>query len=280
MHPLVNHMIQLQELILIRDEQKIASRKSKGHLEQLEDSIGRMTLQLPPSVREQFTRLERKDRIVMSPISDGLCVLCNMKLPISLIQAVRLGKAVHHCPNCARMLFYPAAPPKWVGTRPRRSAPRKVGISRFSSPALMVPRLESQSKEAVIQELADKMEKEGFVDSGAKLLELALRRETILSTGLEHGLAIPHARGVEGGGLTLACGISRKGIDWGGNGRGATRIVFFLAIPTAASAFYLTLLAGLTETFMQAETRKVLMSPKVPEDTWKALCKLTRATIK
>ncbi len=279
MHPLVNHLIQLQELALIRDEQKIAPRKG-GHLQQLNESISRMTQQLPPSVREQFIKLHKKDLVVMSPVNDGMCAICNMKLPISLVQAVRMAKAVHSCPNCARLLYYPQSAPKWVGIKPRRTAPRKAGISRFSSETLMIPRLEAKTKEQAIRELTDKMEREGFVDSSSKLLEMALRREVILSTGVDHGLAIPHARGVEGGGLTLACGLHRKGIDWESQSRGLTRIVFFMAIPTAASAFYLRLLAGLMESFMHAETRKALLAAKEPEVMWKTLCKVTRATIK
>ncbi len=279
MHPLVNHLIQLQELALIRDEQKIAQRKG-GHLEQLDDSIARMTQQLPPAIREQFVKLHKRDHIVISPVSDGLCALCNMKLPISLVQAVRMAKAVHSCPNCARLLYYPESAPRWVGIKPRRMAPRKAGVSRFSSHTLMIPRLDAANKEQAIRELAGKMELEGYVDSGEKLLEMALRREVILSTGVDHGLAIPHARGVEGGGLTLACGLHRKGLDWQSQSRGATKIVFFLAIPTAASAFYLKLLAGLMETFMHQDARKSLLAAKEPEEMWKVLCKVTRATIK
>jgi mannitol/fructose-specific phosphotransferase system IIA component (Ntr-type) len=278
MHPLVNHLIQLQELALIRDEQKISPQKDR--LDQLNEAIERMTQQLPPLVRQQFGKLHAKDHVVMSPVIDGHCALCNMKLPISLVQAVRMAKAVNSCPNCARLLYYPESAPRWVGVRPRRSAPRKVGVSRFSSHTLMIPRLDGNTKEEVIAELAGKMETEGFVDSGVKLVEMAMRREAILGTGVEHGLAIPHARGVEGGGLTLACGVHRKGLDWGAQGRALTRIVFFLAIPTAASGFYLKLLAGIMESFMPAEARKGLMAVKEPEDMWKALCKLTRATIK
>ena len=50
---------------------------------------------------------------------------------------------------------------------------------------------------------------------------------------------------MEGGGLTLAMGLSSKGIKFGGPARSLTRIVFLIVIPSAASAFYLKLLAGL-----------------------------------
>lgn len=278
MHPVVNHVIQLQELALIRDEQRVA--RGKKHLEQLDASIKAMTSELPKEVRVMFENLHRKDHIVIVPISDGICVVCGMKLPISLVQAVRMARAIHSCPNCARMLYYPESASRRVGEMPRRSEPRKPGISRFSSHTLMVPKLESVDKESVIRELAYRMESEGFVDKGDKLVEAALWREAILSTAVDHGLAFPHVRGVEGGGLTLALGISRKGIKFDGPGKTLTRIIFFIAIPTAASAFYLKLLSGLTETFMNADARKLIMAEKQPERLWKALVKVTRTTIK
>jgi mannitol/fructose-specific phosphotransferase system IIA component (Ntr-type) len=278
MHPLANHLVQLQELTLIKDEQQLAQRKE--HLDQLDLAIKEMTEKLPPGVRDQFIKLHKKDHIVIGPISEGMCSLCRMTLPISLVQAVRMGREIHSCPTCAHMLCYPDSVARWVGVRPRRMAPRKVGISRFSSETLMAPKLEAENRETAIHELAYKMESEGFVDKADKLVESALSREAIVPTGFDHGLAFPHARGVEGGGLTLAMGISRKGIDFGGTDKSLAHIIFFMAIPTAASAFYLKLLAGLTETFMEAEARKAIMAEKEPDKLWKTLIKVTRSTVK
>ena len=278
MHPVVNHLIQLQELMLIRDEEKVTMGLSR--LEQMDSSIREMTDKLPPETRSFFEKLHKKDHVVIVPVSDGICAACGMKLPISLVQAVRLGREIHGCPNCAKMLFFPESAPRWVGKAPRRSEPRKVGISRFSSHTLMIPRLESDDMEGVIRELAYKMEYEGFVDKADRLVESALRREAILSTAVDHGIAFPHVRNVEGGGLTLALGITAKAIKWSASAEPVTRMVFFMAIPTAASAFYLKLLAGLTETFMKPDARKILMAEKEPEKFWKTLCKVTRATIK
>ncbi len=92
-------------------------------------------------------------------------------------------------------------------------------------------------------------------------------------------MAFPHVRGVEGGALTLALGLSKKGIKFGGPGRKLTRIVFFMVIPTAASAFYLKLLSGLTQTFRQTEARNKLFEANTPEKLWKTLLKLTKNTV-
>jgi len=278
MRPTINHLIQLQELVLIRDEQK--SSGGGAHLERLNASITEMTKELPAAVRSQFEKLHQRNSLVIVPISDSTCSVCGMRLPISQVQAVRHAKQIFACPNCARMLFYPETTAKRVGAKYRRTGPRKVGISRFSSHSLMVPRLESTDAEGVIGELAFKMAEAGFVDNAEHLVEEALRREAILSTAVDHGLAFPHVRGVEGGGLTLALGMSPKGLKFDGPAKTLTRIVFFLVIPTAASAFHLKLLAGLTETCRKPEARKALLAESDPEKLWKALCKVTRSTIK
>jgi mannitol/fructose-specific phosphotransferase system IIA component (Ntr-type) len=278
MNPVVNHLIQLQELMLIRDEQKVAS--GGPHLEQLDASIQGLVSQLPTDVRIMFDKLQKRDRIVIGPVTEGVCAVCGMRLPISLVQSVRLEKEIQSCPNCAHMLYVPVSVVRRLGKAARRMEPRKVGITRFSSELLMIPQLESEDVEGVIRELAATMERSGFVDDAEKLAEGALRREAILSTAVDHGLAFPHVRGVEGGGLTLAMGVSRKGVKFVADDGAASKIIFLIVIPTAASAFYLKLLAGLTATFMKADARKAVMAEKEPDKLWKALVKTTRATIK
>ena len=123
------------------------------------------------------------------------------------------------------------------------------------------------------------MEEEKFVDDGTKLFNEALKREAIQSTAVEHGMAFPHVRGVEGGGLTLGLGISRKGIRFDDDTRALSHIIFFIVIPTAASVFYLRLLAGLNQSFSKKEARDKLMAAKNQDELWSVLVKATRSTI-
>ena len=277
MHPIVNHLIQLQELSLIRDEQK--AHKRIDRLEQLDTSIHTLTGQLSPEVRQTVSMLQRRNALMIVPVSNGVCAGCGMKLPISLVQSVRSAELLQNCPTCLRILYMPEAPVRHVAKAPRRFAPQKAGISRFSSASLMIPRLAASDREGTIQELASKVQAEGFVDNAEKMIEQALAREAIVSTAIDHGIAFPHVRGVEGGGLTLALGLSSKGIRFGDDAKALTRIVFFVVIPTAASAFYLKLIAGLAEVFVDAEARKKLLAEDDPEKVWKALVKATRTAI-
>ena len=277
MQSLINHLNQLQELVLIRDEHRTTGDGS--HMDRLNDSIDQLTDKLPPEVKSLYQRLYKKDHIVMAPMYNGCCAICGMRMPISQVQAVRLCKQIQNCPSCARILYEESDAPRWVGETPSRTEPRKSGISRFSAESLMVTDLQAKTGAEAIAELAKVMEEKNFVSGVDKLVETALEREAVLSTAMENGLAFPHVRGVEGGGLTLALGVSKKGVKFDDAGN-MVNIVFFLTIPTAVSAFYLRLMSGLTETFLKEQNREAILAAETSEQLWKALTKATRYSIK
>ena len=277
MQSLINHLNQLQELVLIRDEHRTTG--DGRHMESLNTSIDQLTDKLPPDIKSLYQRLYKKDHIVMAPMYNGCCAICGMRMPISQVQAVRLCKQIQNCPSCARILFEESDAPRWVGETPSRTEPRKSGIARFSAESLMAPDLKGTTGAEVIAELATLMEQKNFVSGADKLVESALEREAVLSTAMENGLAFPHVRGVEGGGLTLSLGVSKKGVKFDDAGN-VCNIIFFITIPTAVSAFYLRLMSGLTETFLKEQNREMILAAETPEQLWKALTKATRWSIK
>jgi mannitol/fructose-specific phosphotransferase system IIA component (Ntr-type) len=277
MQSLINHLNQLQELVLIRDEHRTTGDGT--HMERLNESIDQLTDKLPPEVKSHYQRLYKKDHIVLAPMYNGCCAICGMRMPISQVQAVRLCRQIQNCPSCARILFEESDAPRWVGEVPSRTVPRKAGISRFSAESLMLPDLKAKNGPEAITELATMMQEKGFVSGAEKLVENALEREAVLSTAMENGIAFPHVRGVEGGGLTLSLGVSKKGIKFDDEGN-IVNIVFFITIPTAVSAFYLRLMSGLTETFLKEQNREAILLAETPEQLWKSLMKATRYSIK
>ncbi|MDY5955375.1 MAG: PTS sugar transporter subunit IIA [Kiritimatiellia bacterium] len=278
MQSLLNHLRQLQDLVLIRDEHRAAGDGS--HMERLNDSIDALTDKLPPDVRSLYMRLYKKDHVVIAPVYNGSCTICGMRLPISQLQAVRLNKELQSCPSCARILCEEPDAPHSISEVPEtRPSPRKPGISRFSAECLMLPQMDVSSRDEAIARLSNLMERTGFVKGADKLTTLALEREAVLSTAIEYGIAFPHVRGVEGGGLTLALGVTREPIVWG-DAEEKVRIILFITIPTAVSAFYLRLMSGLTESLLKNANREALLNAETPEQLWKALVKATRYTIR
>lgn len=272
----IHQLIQLQELLVAKDQQQAGAG---GHLEKLDASIDAMLQDLPETLSARFRRLLKKNLLVIVPVANNGCTACGMGLPISLVQQVRIADQLHACPSCARLLYYPEVTLRAQAKRVPRGAPPKVGIARFSGPELMIPRLEATTRDGVIAELCNRLQDEGYVEDASFIVEEALRREAMASTSLDHGLAFPHVRGVEGGGLMMVFGISKKGVKFD-DSRSLSRIIPFVLIPTAASSFYLKLLAGMTQTFQDKEAREKILEEEDPAKLWKLLVKLTRSTVK
>ncbi|MDO5319346.1 MAG: PTS sugar transporter subunit IIA [bacterium] len=273
----LNLLNQLQELVLTRDEHHQTGDGS--HMDALDASIDALVDKLEPQPKALYQRLYKKDHVVMAPMVNGCCAVCGMKLPISQVQQVRIAKTLQTCSSCGRMIYEgDEDAPRSVAEKPTRGEPRKTGISRFSAETLMVE-LKAEKPEDAVRELADAMAENKFVSNPAALVAAAMERESVLSTAMGEGLAFPHVRGVEGGGLTLALGVSKKGITWDASGE-IVHLVFFSVIPVAVSAFYLRLMAGLTEAFSKQDNREMLLSAESPADLWKAFMKATRYTIR
>ena len=271
----LNTLRQLQELVLTRDEHHQTGDGS--HLDSLNDSIEALQQKLDPLVAGLYERLYKKSHIVISAMSNNCCAVCGMQVPIAQSQQVRMAEHLVTCSNCGRILFAAdedAA--RNVSEAPDRDNP-KTGISRFSAEELMVADLGAVTREEAIAKLAEVMERGKFIANADSLATAALERESILSTAMEGGMAFPHVRGVEGGGLTLAMGVSKSGIDWNGE---KVHVVFLSAIPVAVSAFYLRLMAGLAQAFAKEASIKAVVASKDSAALWKTLQKLTRTSVR
>ncbi len=275
---LINQLIQLQELIVARMQKKAAMPKAP--LGALDENIALLGADLPAAIKSHLNRLLQKTPEAVVPIINENCSGCGIQLTHSQINDVHRADDLHRCLNCTRYLYYPSE----IVARERVSraygekAPK--GIARFSAPSLMVAPLVGTTPEEVLGELCQRMQREAFVEDGKHLLELALQREAIISTAVDSGMAFPHVRGVDGGGLAMALGIHKKGIHFGGPGRTLTRIFFFMVIPTATSAFYLKLISGLSQTFRERDAREALLSASNEEELWKVLVRQTRKSIR
>ena len=270
----INIMRQLQELVLTRDEHHQTGDGS--HLDALNDSIDKMQEKLDAASAGLYSRLYKKSHIVLAAMSNGCCSVCGMQIPIAQAQQIRLAQHLVTCSSCGRILFADEADAaRNVAEKSDRDDP-KTGISRFSAEELMVVDLDVASSQDAIAALAEAMESNHFIENAASLVTAAMDREAVLSTAME-GVAFPHVRGVEGGGLTLAMGVSKKGIDWAGE---KVNIVFLSAIPVAVSAFYLRMMTGLAQAFSKKENREAAVAAKDSATLWKALVKATRHTVK
>lgn len=278
MKQILNQLVQLQELNFALSEQKTSNPEAR--LTQLEESISKLVEKLPEDIGSRYQRMQQRAPLVVVPIApNNTCAGCGIAVPVALVNEVRKSEQIYSCQSCGRFLYYQEKSPRRVPKAPGAKVELPPGIARFSDMALMLPKLSAANRDDAVTELATLMTAQGFVEEGDKLADLALKRESVISTAVEGGLAFPHVRNVEGGSLTFALGLKESGLKFGAPDGEPTKIVFFIVIPTPASAFYLRLLAGLVKTFRTAKARNALLKCSTPEKMWQTLTSLTSETI-
>jgi mannitol/fructose-specific phosphotransferase system IIA component (Ntr-type) len=278
MNKLLNQLIQLQDLNFTLAEQR--ALLAETFLMELEDSINVLSKNLPKHILQLFDTLHKRYATAVVPVTGGTCSGCGVTLPTSLAYEVHMTREIMQCPRCTRIIYAGEGSLRQLKRIAKPGEKPTAGIARFSSSQLMIPGLEAKSREEGLSELIGIMSSEGYIENPENLLTAALNREAIVPTAVEHGLAFPHVRGVEGGGLIFSLGMKKQGLKFGAPRDRLTRIIFFIVIPFAASAFYLQLIAGLMETFRETEARDKLLECSTPDELWKTLITLTKKTIK
>ena len=76
------------------------------------------------------------------------------------------------------------------------------------------PNLKGENKFQIIEELIDRLNSNQQVKNRDQALEDVLAREGYLSTGLENGLAVPHAKTAAAEEMAVSFGLSQKGLDF------------------------------------------------------------------
>jgi len=60
-------------------------------------------------VLERYERLfKTKNGVALAPLEHEVCMGCHMKVTTQTVVQVKSGKEVVHCPQCGRMLYFPA----------------------------------------------------------------------------------------------------------------------------------------------------------------------------
>ena len=119
--------------------------------------------------------------------------------------------------------------------------------------------LEGKTKEAVIGELVGLLAAAGKVLDRDILLADVLERERRMSTGMEHAIALPHARTYGVSEQTLAIGILKAGVDFGTIDGTLGRVVALIASPADDEAPHMQVLASLGAVLGNEEARRRLL---------------------
>ena len=119
--------------------------------------------------------------------------------------------------------------------------------------------LRAKRKMAAIREIAGVLEDDEAILDHKGFLADIIRREQQASTGIGHGVALPHAHEDSIRRQILAVGISQDGVDFGAVDGAPVQIVALLATPKKHHKNHMELLASLSRLLQHKNVRQRLI---------------------
>jgi len=145
-------------------------------------------------------------------------------------------------------------------------------LTQYFREDLFVADLKAKTKEDSFAELAELFVESKVVRNKEIVLEMLQKRETLGSTGIGKGVAIPHGRTTAAIDVIIAFGKSEAGIPFDSIDKKPVNLVFVvLAPPHDENNRYLPVLGKLVEFLNEAPNRKKLMKAEAFEDFIKTL---------
>jgi PTS system nitrogen regulatory IIA component len=126
--------------------------------------------------------------------------------------------------------------------------------------------LKGSSKEEIINELIDILVSANKVSDRASALAAVMERESNMSTGMKHGIAIPHGKTQSLHDLVACIGVSDAPVDFSALDHEPSRIFIMTLSPTEKTGTHLQFLAEVSLLFKSEEKRRQFLEAESPED--------------
>lgn len=107
-----------------------------------------------------------------------------------------------------------------------------MNMCRLLEEENIIMELQSNTKDGIIEEMLDLLVRNGKVKDREAALKAILDRERKMSTGMQHGIAIPHGKtdSLTGAKLVTALGLKKNGVDFGAlDGKPSTIFIMTLS---------------------------------------------------
>ncbi len=136
--------------------------------------------------------------------------------------------------------------------------------------AIAIP-LQGKTKDDILKEMIEMLNKSGSIEDKDSALRAIYEREEIMSTGIGHGLAIPHGkeRGVKE--LAAACGVIQEGVDYNALDGQPVFLIIMLVGPEDGAAQHVKALARISRLLQHESFRQKLIASKDANDFLQAI---------
>jgi PTS system nitrogen regulatory IIA component len=131
--------------------------------------------------------------------------------------------------------------------------------------------LKGRKKEDIINELLDILVSAGKIPDKATAFSAVMDRERKMSTGMKHGIAIPHGKSATIKDLVACIGISDTAVDFDSLDHEPCRIFIMTLSPLEKTGPHLQFLAEISLLFKSSEKRAEILTASTPEEILKIL---------
>jgi fructose-specific phosphotransferase system IIA component len=131
--------------------------------------------------------------------------------------------------------------------------------------------LEAQTKDDLLRELVDVCAEADNIEDRDDVLRAVREREAVLSTGIGHGVAIPHGKSAAVSGLRMAAGRAAEPIEFDALDGKPVSLFFLLVGPESAAGPHIKALSRISRLVRRDEVRERLVSATTAEEFLSAL---------
>lgn len=129
--------------------------------------------------------------------------------------------------------------------------------------------LESSTKEDIIRELLTLLVNDGKLTDLEGTVKDVMDRERQMSTGIQEGVAIPHAKTKAVKELVVAIGLKKEGVDFDSLDGKMSNIFILTLSPVDRIGPHVQFLAEISKIIQHKDAREALLNAKTPSDILK-----------
>ena len=141
-----------------------------------------------------------------------------------------------------------------------------ISITELLYPECMIMELSAKKKKKALREMADLFAAAGKAANTSTLYKYLLKREELASTGIGHGLAIPHTLCDLTEKTVIGFGRSSTGIPFGSADNKPVYMIFLIVGPADATTEHLKILSKLSRLLTDEAFRESLMKASSPQE--------------
>ncbi|NQT25645.1 PTS sugar transporter subunit IIA [candidate division KSB1 bacterium] len=126
--------------------------------------------------------------------------------------------------------------------------------------------LDCETKDECLNTLVDLVSQSENISDEPAFRKAVFERESIFSTGIGLGIALPHVKIPEVKDMTVAVGIHAKGVYWDSLDGEPVHIIFLIAGSSDQHRIYLQTVSKIVLVLKNAKRREQLIVAKSPEE--------------